>query len=466
MTSTRRGWLAQAAALATVPLGACDDDPPPRPSPPRAPPTPSSDGREADALVLGAGIAGLRAAEVLRAAGKRVIVLEARDRVGGRVWTHRAWPGLALDMGASWIQGVRENPVAQRARDAGIATVASDGDLDLYDPSGHNITSRSEAIQQKLQRVLEVGRESTPDGDESLRAALDRGIAAEGLSESDRLAVEFGISSAYEHEYGADARDMSAAHFDDGDSLGGGNLLIPGGYDQVVAAVARGTDVRLGHVVNAVQWASEGVTVSTSRGAFRARGAVITAPLGVLKAGAIAFTPALPEGHRTAISRLGMGLLSKSWLRLPRVFWSTENDFLARIPTLAERGRWVESVNYAKFLHAPVLLAFNAGAFGREVEAMTDAAAMASAHGALQAMFGAQTPAPTAILRSRWGSDPYARGSYSFLAVGSSLADRDTLATPTGALFFAGEHCSRDNAATVHGAYLSGERAARAMLRG
>jgi monoamine oxidase len=111
----------------------------------------------------------------------------------------------------------------------------------------------------------------------------------------------------------------------------------------------------------------------------------------------------------------------------------------------------------------PALMMFNAGKFARAVETMTDAEVIASASSALKPAFP-EISAPTGLLRSAWSVDPFSLGSYSFIGVGASLADRDALAAPDGRRFFAGEACSRDHAGTVHGAYTSGEVAAKAVL--
>jgi hypothetical protein len=125
----------------------------------------------------------------------------------------------------------------------------------------------------------------------------------------------------------------------------------------------------------------------------------------------------------------------------------------------------VESVSLTGLVGVPALMMFNAGSFARTVEAMSDSDMVASASAALQPAFSG-LPAPTALLRSSWSVDPFSLGSYSFIAVGSSLADRDALAAPEGRRFFAGEACSHGDAATVHGAYASGEAAAKALLLG
>ena len=422
--------------------------------------------RTADILVIGAGIAGLRAAEVLVKAGKKVIVLEGRDRLGGRIVTDRSL-GVPLDLGASWIHGVTGNPVAARASVEGIPTVRVDYSAAIFDANGQRRPATDAGrIDRAVKALATGGRDASPAGDESLRIALDRAIAAATYTASQRLEIEMGITSVFEHEYAADASELSANHFDDGADEAGGDALFPSGFDAVVHAVARGLDVRLGHAVTAIDSSRALATVRTNQGDFHASKVIVTVPLGVLKAGAIAFTPALSSAKTTAIRRLGMGALSKTYLQFPSTFWPAEVELIDRIPAASERGQWVESLNASALVNLPVLLMFNAGAFGRSVEAMTAPEVLASASAALRALFPSSFQAPTAVLRSAWSADPFARGAYSFLAVGSSLADRDALAAPQGSLFFAGEACSRDHGATVHGAYTSGEKAAAAILAG
>jgi monoamine oxidase len=422
--------------------------------------------READVLVLGAGVSGLRAAEVLRGAGKAVIVLEARDRAGGRVLTDRSW-GVPVELGASWIHGVAGNPVAARLQAAAIRTVTAGEETALYGPTGARLPEgRMAALEAQVADLAESGREDSPDSDEPLRAALDRALAKSALPPEARLEAELGINSHVEHEYAADASELSALHFDAGRSEAGGDAFIPGGYDQLVTLLLRGADVRFGHAVSRVDADGTGVSVTTSRGTFRARAALVTLPLGVLKAGAVTFGTPLSEGKRTAIARLGMGALSKTVLRFPSRSWPAEATFFNRVPPAGEHGRWAEAISLEGLTGLPALMLFNAGAYAREVEALAGPEAPAPALAALRGMFGAGLPSPSAVLRSQWTADPFARGAYSYLGVGASLSDRDALAAREGALFFAGEACSRDHAATVHGAWLSGEQAARACLAG
>ena len=422
------------------------------------------DGPTADVLVIGAGIAGLRAAEVLVANGRRVIVLEARDRLGGRIYTDRSW-GVPVELGASWIHGVENNPIAALAAAKGIPTQATDYESVMYGADGRRRGDGAlDDIEEQVADLVEAGREGSPDTDEPLRTAFDRAIAAADLDPSERLNVEMGITASIEHEYATDTVNLSATNFDDGAAEGGGDALLPEGYDQVVAAVANGLDVRLGHVVTSIDTSGDRAVVVTSQGNFQAGAVVVTVPLGVLKAGTIEFLPALPEPKSRAIAKLGMGTLSKTCLRFESQFWPDAAELIDIVPSVSRRGQWVESLSLTGLVDVPALMMFNAGEFARAVEAMTDPEVIASASSALKPAFP-EFSAPTGLLRSAWSVDPFSLGSYSFIGVGASLADRDALAEPDGRRVFAGEACSRDHAATVHGAYASGEAAAKALLR-
>lgn len=414
-------------------------------------------------LVIGAGIAGLRAAEVLVAAGRRVIVLEARDHLGGRIRTDRSW-GVPVELGASWIHGVTNNPIAAVAAAAGIKTQAADYESIVYGADGARLPARTlDRLEAQVAELLEAGREDSPDTDEPLRTALDRAISDDDLDAAERLDIEMAITESIEHEYASDAVDLSANHFDDGGEESGGDVLLPGGYDEIVQAVAKTVDVRFSHVVASIDTTGDRVVVTTAVGTFFANAVIVTVPLGVLKAGSIQFLPPLSEAKSTAIARLGMGALSKTCLRFESAFWPADAELIDIVPAASRRGQWVESLNLLSLVDVPALMMFNAGKFARAVESMTDAEVIASASAALEPAFPGH-PAPTAMLRSSWSTDPFSLGSYSFLGVGSSLADRDALAAAEGRRFFAGEACSHDHAATVHGAYASGEAAAEAVL--
>jgi monoamine oxidase len=422
---------------------------------------------EAGVMVIGAGMAGIAAARALVDAGRSVIVLEARDRIGGRIWTNREWSGLALDLGASWIHGVKGNPLTDLADQFGVATVPTDYDsVTLYDMAGKRIDDRQ---QEKIEGWFERLIDAVEDLDEayekrwSLKQAFDRVIPRLKLKPDELAALNYAIVTEIENEYAATASELSVGFWDEDVDFGGQDVLFPGGYGQIVERLAAGLDVRLNSRVQEVAYSEDGVTVTTDQGVFRGQQAVVTLPLGVLKHGTIRFIPQLPLHKQQAVDRLGMGLLNKLYLRFPHQFWDAESHLICAMTSQADAA--LEFVNVAYYTQQPVLMLFTSGQTAREREKLTDAEIIGVAMQVLRTIYGSNIPEPERWLRTRWSEDPFALGSYSYLAAGSSGDDRDALAQAVdGVLFFAGEATSRGQAATVHGALLTGRRAASAIL--
>lgn len=418
-------------------------------------------------LVIGAGMAGLAAAKALRAAGAEVVVIEARDRIGGRVHTSRAWRDLPVDLGASWIHGTRGNPLTELAREAGASTVATSYDIAALhiDPAARAMGITAPGTEQ-AERMVEraLARAERQDADLSLQAVLDAVARSPGPIE--RVQRDFYVNATFEQEYGAPADSLSAWWMDEGDEFGGPDVLFPQGFSQLTDYLATGLDIRLGQVVTAVASSATGVTVTLADGSsLTGDDVLVTVPLGVLKAGTIAFDPPLSQRKQQAVRRLGMGLLNKHWLRFERVFWPPEYDWHEY---LSERkGHWSEWVSLAKIDDTPVLLAFSAADQAEAVEQMRDEEILGDIMTVVRQMFGQDAPDPVATQFTRWRADPFARGSYSYYAAGSSPDDRKALArTEHDRIHFAGEAQSHEHPNTVHGALLSGQAAAAAISAG
>ena len=267
--------------------------------------------------------------------------------------------------------------------------------------------------------------------------------------------IQWAVASEIVGEYAADPDELSLKWLGNEGEFGGGDLILPGGYQQLAQHLARGLTIKLGAEVRKVIHSDSGVRLETTQGAVDADRVIITIPLGVLKAGTIAFDPPLPEEKQAAIERLGFGLLDKVVLKFDQPFWPD-----ADVIGLVGSDQPVSMlINGETFADAPLLVGLRGGREAREREALTDQDAVAQVVTALNA------PNPTGSLVTRWAADPFARGSYSFIAVGSSPDDMEALAEPVGErLLFAGEATNPEFFATVHGAYLSGMREADRIL--
>jgi monoamine oxidase len=448
MKITRRGLLSGIAAAGL--FGAC-----------------GAEARTSDrVIVVGAGMAGLTAAKRLREAGANVIVVEGRDRIGGRVFTSRALD-VPVDLGASWIHGTTKNPITQLAKDLGVRTRATDYDsIHLFDRDGSAISDAvaseiGEGIDWLADRIEAAGENL--ENDISVAQAVEAAIAGESLEPLERRALEW-VRSTVVLAAAEDLEKLSLRYFDDDRGMRGDDALFPGGYDAIPGAIARGTDVRLGEVVKRIEHSTKGVRVQTSKAVHEADRVLVTVPLGVLKGGAIEFSPALPDAKRAAIAALGMGVLDKVALRFDRAFWPADREFLGYV---AEVGSLEPPVvmNASIFAGAPVLMAFVGGDAARRMEREQDRAIVDRVVALLSKVTGRPAPAPSKVAISRWGTDPFALGSYAHVPLGSTSEAYDRLADPVGdRLFFAGEATHRDQRGTVHGAYLSGLREAERII--
>jgi len=412
---------------------------------------------DVDVIVIGAGMAGLTAARRLSDLGYEVLVLEAAERIGGRLATDHSL-GAPFELGAGWIHGPRGNPVSALVSAAGGETFVTD------DESLMVISSRSVRQQDGLiaRREAELAAlyariDATFDADQPLESAIRR-LAPAMLADP----VTAWMMSAYtEFDAGGPLDQLSAYFFDEDKMFPGADVIVRNSYDRILTPLAAGLDIRFGHAVTAVAYEQgDGARVTAKGRDFDADFVICTCPLGVLQAGDIGFDPPLPRPHRDAIGRIGMGNVTKLALKFARPFWPVGTQYFGLSGT--EMGRWASFLNYRTFSEQNILVGFCVGGFAPRAEAMSDAEMAADAMQALRSMFGADAPEPVATLATRWSLNPWSRGAYSFAKVGATPGDFDLLAEPVaGTLLLAGEHTMFDSHATVHGAHLSGLAAAR-----
>lgn len=422
-----------------------------------APPRVSTNGPAI--VVIGAGISGLAAARDLQRQGCQVIVLEGRDRIGGRIYTNREL-GMPVDLGASWIHGIEGNPIAELVDQARIRTAITNyDDLALFNgaervaPAVINAAYRT--YEQRHQAIKDLAEEL--DDDISVAEGLRRAVSASAGDPLAQAVLNWWLASEVTIELGMDFDDLSLFEWDEDPAFDGADHLFPGGYSQVTDAIASGLDIRLNESVTAITYSDDEVEISTDQETYTADAVLVTVPLGVLQAGKIQFNPVLPEEKVNAISRLKMGVLNKVALTFPRQFWP-DSTILGHLKT--GQSGFEYFVNAAAYQDTPALINLAGGHFARELETLTDDALVSQIMTQLRSAYGAGIPDPDALVRTRWSQDPFSFGSYSNLPVGVTADEREVLAEPIrDRIFFAGEATS-EYPGTVHGAYLSGVREA------
>ncbi|WP_084542242.1 flavin monoamine oxidase family protein [Calidithermus chliarophilus] len=405
-------------------------------------------------LVIGAGIAGLAAAQDLTAAGHKVRILEARDRVGGRIHTDRDFAGVPVELGAEFVH-TSVVPTWEILNQHQIKThyINQQSDLWIRLPDGRLRTVGEEVC---FSGVRALGWPEA-QGEESVAAYLQRlGLDAH------RAPYKM---QEYVSDYGDPEQLSARAALEfmlDPTSEEGDYRPLPG-YDRVVQALAEGLDVELGAVVDTIAWGGPGVTVILKDGrAYSADQAVITLPVGVLKAGKVRFLPELPEWKLSALRRLGVATVLKLVYRFEQPVLPEGVNGLYVCGGLPDE--WWSSSKGQDY-GGEVMTAFAAGAKARRLLELGQEGALEAGLATLRQALGRPDLTPGARTWSQWQDDPYALGAYSMAVTGATDA-RAILARPLEQkLFWAGEGTASNAwAGTVHGALQSGRRAAQEVL--
>ena len=438
-------------------------------------------------LIIGAGIAGLAAANALNNAGIANIVIEARDRIGGRLFTKDVG-GIPIDLGASWIHDPTGNPMTAFAKAAGVAQTAADPTNDAatiryYDAinplaqqsdlaaayGNYNSFAQSESQWLSMlsdQASYKDGVELFLDNQPALRAPDQR-----------RRTEQF-IHYLFE-AFDAGRWDKSSLYYDVNSPInayGGSQFgdFPTGGYTRLAKAMASNSDIRLNHKVSRVQVRDDGVTVFADNASgsvqFQGSTVIVTLPLGVLKAGSVAFDPPLPASKQSAIAKVGFGRFEKIALRFATPFWQAGTPSKTHLYYVTKNTEFPTEfgffLDYQTFIGQPALVGVVTAAFAEEFVKRTSAQNLARVMEILREVYGADVSQPTDIALSSWGNDPYTMGCYSFLPVGATPADMDELGTPVGErLLFAGEASYKERYGYADGSLSSGLREAQRLIK-
>ena len=418
-------------------------------------------------IVVGAGVSGLAAARALVENGIEVVVLEANDHIGGRTRTVDVGESKNVELGAFWVSGIVGNPIADVIEALGF-DVEPDASLEtarVFDEGGSNFNILQYVLYFDLfYRFLEQGRLQGA----SLGNAIDGWIESQGYRGSAARLARFTARSLFENLEGAPVDLISLEALLTREVLSGGDHVPVGGWTRLLDYLAEPLDIRTSEPVATISWDVDGVSVSTARGGYRGSHVIVTAPLGVIKAGSIDFESGLPQAKREAIARLGVGDVEKVALSYDEVWWGNGGGGEGAIfVDNASELVFPYFLDFTSHYGAPTLIGLYSAFFAQQtVQAnWTDDEIVSGARAALSAVFG-QDPEPVATALSHWTASPFTLGAYSYVPVGATVNDLRTLAQPVdGRVLFAGEATAHEPAgwATVHGAFLSGLREAKRL---
>jgi monoamine oxidase len=418
--------------------------------------------RDPDVVIIGAGAAGIAAAQTLINGGRRVQVVEAAPRIGGRCFTDTAAFGVPFDRGAAWVRGIDRNPLTGLARLHGFELGAHDTNEMLF----ANGTLQKRRSSQDYERAFlafsdalahaaeddEVG--DIPASDVAPSSDLDNDAQAWAPT----VAATLGPL-----DMGVDLKQMSVKDWflrDDGEP----NRMVRQGLGTLVARLGTGVPIAVNARVHSVAVDQGRVRVETERGMLTARAAIVTASVGVLASGAIAFDPVLDATMLGALSGLQMGLVSKIALRFapgsPALGFAEDTLVVPQVSD--ERGHCF----LVRPFGAPLAICLVGGSLAWDLSTQVESTNIAFARDRLRALLGAKGDQGfVAGAATDWGTNPNTLGAFAAALPGQWKA-RAALAAPIGErVFLAGEALGGKNVQTVHGAYESGQRAGRRVLQ-
>lgn len=401
-----------------------------------------------EVAILGGGAAGIAAARKLATHGVDCLIVEARDRLGGRAFTIGHSSGHALDMGCGWLHSADCNPW--------VAVATAQGrDFDKAIPPWGRVTmteivpaetqrSFRQAIGQLYARVSEAAATGI---DRPVSDLLPPGGQWNGM-----------LNAVMTYIAGAELDLMSTIDLDryQDTEL---NWRLTGGYGAMIAAHGNGLPVAFDCAARRIDHSGTRVAIETSKGVIEADRVIVTLPTSIIGDNENLFYPALPAKTQAARG-LPLGLDDKLFIALEGA-----EEFEAESRVFGRTDRAGTGNYHFRPFGRPMIECYLAGRLARDLEAAGEAAFFDFALSELTGLFGsnfAKRLKPIAL--HRWGSDPYARGAYSY-AVPGAADQRAVLAAPVdNRLFFAGEACSRFDFSTAHGAYVTGIEAADRIL--
>ncbi|KAE8282267.1 Lysine-specific histone demethylase 1B [Larimichthys crocea] len=432
-------------------------------------------------IIIGAGASGLAAARQLQNFGSQVMVLEARDRIGGRVWDDTSL-GVTVGRGAQIVNGCVNNPIALMCEQVGIKMHKLGDRCDLFQEGGQ---ATDPAIDKRMDfhfnAILDVVSEWRKDKSqnqdlplrEKVQEVKKNFLQESGIqfSELEEKVLQFHLSNL-EYACGSTLDQVSARSWDHNEffaQFSGDHTLLTKGYSVLLHKLGEGLDIRTKCPVQAIDYSGDVVKVTSNGSQWTAQKVLVTVPLTLLQKNMIQFNPPLPERKLKAIHSLGAGIIEKIALQFPYRFWDNKiqgADYFGHIPPGPDkRGMFSVFYDMEPQGKQAVLMSVITGDAVPAVRDMEDKEVVDECMKVLRELFKEQeVPEPLHFFVTHWSKDMWSQMSYSFVKTGGSGEAYDILAEDVqGKVFFAGEATNRHFPQTVTGAYLSGVREASKM---
>ena len=409
-------------------------------------------------VIIGAGIAGLSAAKYFNNRGIKTIILEAQNYVGGRIQTKRN-SGLEFDTGASWIHKPKRNPISKIAHLAKAKTYLTDDEnVVVYDHYGKKYDDIT------LENIEKTYYQNLKKLEGSQNKSFEE-IFFKQYPENINNPLWLYMLSAYlEFDTGADINKLSSIYYDDDKEFSGKDVFVTNGYDKITNYLKQGLNINLNSKVVQIDYTKRKIIINTNTKTYHADYVLITVPLGVLKNKIIDFKPKLPQKQQNAIDKLEMGSVNKFLLSWEKSFWDLDKQYIGY--TSKTKGKFNYFLNLKNFNNSNTLMTFAFGDYAIKTELMSDKEVITAIMEQLKSIYGEDIPNPTKMLRTKWKSNKYSFGAYSFVPYTAKSLDFKVFEESiNNKIYFAGEHTSIKYRGTVHGAYLSGIREAKKIIK-
>lgn len=422
-------------------------------------------------FVIGAGIAGISCAKKMHDSGKQVIVLEAKDYIGGRIHSVKS-NSKVFDLGASWIHGIQHNPIYEITQKQQICTTVLNYEQVHYvhedgQPFSHEQSVEFEFYIKKIQTLLAEYQEiSALDALQSIIPSLEYSNTV--IPEHTLKSLLFAYFELVAHDpYATELAQLSAQFQDYEGYLDGDEVIFPQGYFQVIDSLAHNLAIKTGVIIQKILIEGKHIKIIDQNNmTYLGSKVVVTVPLGMLKQQQIEFNPVLNHSYHNAIQNMGFGSFNK-------VFFELDTPLPLNRPSHThcnshfyfQDHTWFNIFDLSQIYQKPIYLMMYGGKQSEWIDHATDDEVWSLIAHRLDNLFNYKIDMPNHLIITRWGVDPFSYGAFSFPSVHYAPQLVEVWQQPIqNLIYFAGEHCHLKYPATVHGAYLSGYETALSIL--